>query len=394
MTASMPPVGFITYDLQEFTVDCIHRIAARYPGRIKAYPVLSRTASDVPFQYRASSLDGSFFSVRTRAATPEGFLASLNFGAAMQCVRENEIVVLFGLQGPTALLAAILARCGRRKVISVNQTLPSLFERRRRWWVRSLKRILIRMCDLHVSQSRVTTEVMQDVYGVSPKLIKFAPFEAGGTLWRTRLDGIGESRGELRQRFGWLPADCVFIFVGAMLYLKGIEVLIAAAGKLSKRRARFKVVFIGPAAAQAAEHDLEDYRTLADEAGLTEIVDIVGAKEPNELAKYYKAADVLILPTQKETFSKVIVEAAMAGLPHITTSACGGVDSVVHHGRTGLVVEPGDADELSHAMSLLLDEKTRSTFGREAKRSAELWCDPDEEVRGYISALLAPGEGN
>lgn len=124
-TKTAPRVGFLTYDLQPFTVDLLARIAHRLPGRLRAYPVFSGTlAKTIPFSYRPSTVQGRFFSVKKQGSTPEGFASSINGGAAWSFVWENDVLVLFGIQGGSALLATLLATLLRRPLISVNQTLP------------------------------------------------------------------------------------------------------------------------------------------------------------------------------------------------------------------------------------------------------------------------------
>ena len=66
-------------------------------------------------------------------------MSNVNWQVAWRCVLESDIVVLFGLQGGTALVTAFLASVMRRKIISVNQTLPVAAEVKREWWVKWFK---------------------------------------------------------------------------------------------------------------------------------------------------------------------------------------------------------------------------------------------------------------
>src|SRR6266851_2993099 len=148
---NIPVVGFLTYDLQQFTEDCLYRIAKVIePARLKAFPVVyhpNQGKARVP--YLASVQRGRHFGVAVAGSTPEGFASNINWRAAWRCARESDVIVLFGLQGATALLTVVFATLFRRTLISVNQTLPLRWELKRRWWIRWLKRWLLSRCSLH-----------------------------------------------------------------------------------------------------------------------------------------------------------------------------------------------------------------------------------------------------
>ena len=215
-------VGFLTYDLQEFTADCLSRVAENLPFKMKAYPVFDRVAADrVAFPYRPSQVAGKFFAVRQKGSTPEGLTSSINWLAAWSSARESDVVVLFGIQGGTALVATLLAVLGRKRLISVNQTLPPEWERRRRWWVRWLKGWILHRCQVHVVQTPVTWQSLRQVYGIPADRCVEAPFESGARIFKELLAQVSESREELRRRFGWAPEKCVFSSWAPCCALKG-----------------------------------------------------------------------------------------------------------------------------------------------------------------------------
>jgi glycosyltransferase involved in cell wall biosynthesis len=393
--SSAPPrVGFITYDLQEFTADCLARIAERMPGRLKAYPLFDRVdAATLPFQFEPSTKKGRFFAVRRKGSTPEGFTSSINLRAAIRSVLENDVVVLFGLQGATVIVAATLARLLRRKVVSVNQTLPLEYEARRRWWVRGLKQYVLGLCQWHVVQSPASTEVLTRIYGASSNRLVMAPFEGGATLMKERMQTLRPRRDALRQEHGWSENMCVFIFVGTLLQFKGTRTMIEAFARARHGGVDARLLLVGPAAAQPREPSLDDYRRMATELRVAQDVSVLGRKNLDELAALYVASDVLVLPTNKDTWGKVIAEAAMAGLPHITTSACGAIGAIVEDKRTGRVVEPGNVDDLARAMIEMSDKEIRTRCGREAERLCLDWCDPVSEALGYTRAITQAWAG-
>jgi glycosyltransferase involved in cell wall biosynthesis len=385
---SQPRVGFLCFDLQDFTADCLSRIGHAGAFRLKAYPLFHCIATEkVDFDYRPSNEKGRFISFFGGKRTPEGFPLTTNVGAATRCIFESDAVVLFGIQGSTAILATLLARLARKPLVSVNQTLPAEYERQRRWWIRGLKRLVLRQCRVHVVQTPATARTLEEVYGISKASCVEAPFEAGAKIFQALLASESGERADLRSRFGWSPETRIFLFVGTLLRFKGIATLIQAAKILRAQHENFRVVLVGPEPSQPDEPRLADYQALASKEGVADRVEFVGSKTLAELPAYYKAADAFVLPTERDMWPKVLVEAALAGLPLITTKACGAAEGLVKDGATGYVVEPGSAPALAEAMARLWSATDRARLGRTARDRCIELCNPELEVKGFVEAV-------
>jgi len=148
-------------------------------------------------------------------------------------------------------------------------------------------------------------------------------------------------------------AGPLFLFVGRLVYYKGLEVLIDA---MAQCRGTLLIVGDGP---------LEDaLRERASARGVSGRVRFLGRVPAETLPAVYQAADVFVLPSVAftETFGVAQVEAMAAGLPVISTNLPTGVPWVNQHGVSGLVVEPGDVEGLAAAMRRLgrdAGERTR-----------------------------------
>lgn len=109
------------------------------------------------------------------------------------------------------------------------------------------------------------------------------------------------------------------------------------------------------------------------------------------------AADLLALPTHREGFPNVVLEAAAAGLPAVTTTATGAVDSVID-GVTGLVVPPHDPQALEAALvRLASDPGARARMGARARQRAlddfrpeQVWSELDRLYRSTSNAVPHP----
>lgn len=93
--------------------------------------------------------------------------------------------------------------------------------------------------------------------------------------------------------------------------------------------------------------------------GISERVHFHGAVANEELPLFYQACDILVMPSLvAESFGLVLIEALACGIPVIASDGPG-VRSVVQHGRTGLLVKPGDQHDLAAALQALLSDPIR-----------------------------------
>lgn len=384
-------IGFLTYDLQPFTEDCLFRVSQELPNaEVCAYPVIAHTEqSRSRIKYLLSSTKGRFLGLRSSHATPEGLASNINWRAAWHCVANSDICVLFGLQGGTALLVAFLARLAGRILVSVNQTLPEKWERRRRWWVRGLKWCLLRQCHIHIYQTLASREVLEQVYGVSKDKLVYAPFEAGARLFRRAISELRKSKYEVRESLGVAADTVLFLFVGNLHPFKGVLDLLQSIARVTSTSSTvIRCLFVGPEEPRNPEGATIPYfLRMAEQWGCSPYVQFLGPQNMQRLVELYSAADVVVLPTHRDMFPKVLVEGALIGKPLLTTTACGAVGSLILDGENGLVIEPGDVDGLSRAIVRLLDPRLRESMGERSKEIVSQLCDSAAETHGFVDAL-------
>jgi glycosyltransferase involved in cell wall biosynthesis len=173
---------------------------------------------------------------------------------------------------------------------------------------------------------------------------------------------------ELRAEFGWRDDVPVFLFVGGLdpaHHFKGLGVMIEALSGLGPYP--WRCVVIGDGALRAT------YEANVRRIGLSERVAFLGNVSDADLARYYRMADVHCFPSTEraEAYGLVALEAAASGIPCIA-SDLPGVRGVVLNGETGLLVAPGDPQELRKAMLLLMEQvDLRTRLGESARRRAE-----------------------
>lgn len=120
--------------------------------------------------------------------------------------------------------------------------------------------------------------------------------------------------------------------------------------------------------------DLPKIRCKIEELGLQDEVFFVGKQD--EIAQVISMADVLLLPSEKESFGLVGLEAMACGVPTVGSTA-GGIPELIVHGETGFLAGIGDTERMAdYAIQLLTDEQLAANF-REAclERARTVFCD-------------------
>jgi D-inositol-3-phosphate glycosyltransferase len=195
-----------------------------------------------------------------------------------------------------------------------------------------------------------------------------------------------------------LPADAkVLLFVGRIQPLKGPEVLVKAAAELLSRHPSWGgelvvVVLGGPSGSGLAHpHALDD---LAQQLGIAPQVRFVKPVPRTELAQWYRAADLVAVPSHSESFGLVAVEAQACGTP-VVAADVGGLPTAV--GEAGILVDGHQAPKWADALeSLLLDPERREVLSRKAIAHAALfgWDRTTERLyEVYVEACRARVRG-
>lgn len=155
-----------------------------------------------------------------------------------------------------------------------------------------------------------------------------------------------ESRNEYRRlHFGALQNEKVILCVAELNKRKGQKHLIEAAKILADAGAmNFKIVFVGDGP------ERKYYEKLA--APLGDKILFLGRKK--EIAKLMTAAEAFVLPSEREAFGLVLLEAGVAGLP-IIASNVGGIPEIIDDGKTGILVPPENPQALAEAIKNIIE---------------------------------------
>jgi D-inositol-3-phosphate glycosyltransferase len=166
----------------------------------------------------------------------------------------------------------------------------------------------------------------------------------------------GDRRGA-RQAIG-LPADVpVLLFVGRIQPLKGPEVAVRALAELGRRDAL--LVVVGGSSGAEGDDQVVRLHALVDELGLRQQVLFVPPQPHHILSTYYRAADVVVVPSRSESFGLVALEASACGTP-VVASAVGGLLTLVDHGETGYLVPDRDPALFAHYLREVIEHPSHA----------------------------------
>jgi D-inositol-3-phosphate glycosyltransferase len=181
----------------------------------------------------------------------------------------------------------------------------------------------------------------------------------------------------------------VILFVGRIQPLKGPDVAIRALHALGRPEALLLIV--GGASGSGGDNEVDHARRLVDELGLHDQVRFVPPQPHHILSTYYRAADVVVVPSRSESFGLVALEAAACGIP-VVASAVGGLLSLVDHGETGFLVPQRDPALFASALARVLDQPSVAAAMSEQafqRASRYTWSFAAARLRRLYSDLTA-----
>ncbi len=224
--------------------------------------------------------------------------------------------------------------------IEVWNTLP-------RW-----KKYMLGKCDLVIAVSRFTRGRMMEVHGLHEKKI---------SILNNCLDPFlqppqqKDKSAALLQRYGLTTGNIVLTTLTRLSskeQYKGYDNVLYALNKLKKDYPAIKYMIIGK------YDDVEKQRvdTLIDSLQLRADIIFTGFIPDAELAEHYNIADCYIMPSKKEGFGIVFIEAMYYGKPVIAGNKDGSTDAL-DDGRFGVLINPDDKEAITRAIKTIINNK-------------------------------------
>jgi len=154
-----------------------------------------------------------------------------------------------------------------------------------------------------------------------------------------------------------LSGKKVLLFFGFVRPYKGVEYIVRAMPEIL-REVKAHLLIVGEFWSPES-----DYRALIDQLGLSHAVSIVNRYVPNEeVAPYFTAADLVVLPYLEEATQSAVVPIAYGFERPVLTTRVGGLAEVVKDGSTGFLVPPGDSRALAQTVVSFFREELGQQF--------------------------------
>jgi glycosyltransferase involved in cell wall biosynthesis len=280
------------------------------------------------------------------AAEPIEYYSPTDIKGARQLassLRRHEIDILHSHMFHASMVASPLGRLCRVPVIIET---PHVREHWRRGWKRSyfVDRLIARMVDAYIAVSEANAGYLAGEKRLPASKI------------RTIQNGIDTERfcpkrgepGELRNTFGLAEFDSVIAVLARLEPQKGHALLLDALSTVRKQFPRVGVVLLGEG---SLREPLEEQARSLD---LARNINFAGFQR--NIPDWLAASDFTVLPSLYEGLPLAAMESLAMAKP-VIASAVDGTPEVVLHGRTGLLVPPGNASALARAMCRLLGDR-------------------------------------
>jgi glycogen synthase len=175
----------------------------------------------------------------------------------------------------------------------------------------------------------------------------------------------------------WSANPPRLLCLGRLVAEKGFDVALTAFARIHDRFPTARLIIAGDGA------EKENLRRQIDELNLTRWVELTGWVPPDETYRLVDSASLVIVPSRREGFSLVALEAASMARPVVATSV-GGLPEVVVDKKTGLLVQTDDSGALAEAIVFLLDHsETAIQMGEAGRRRVNRKFRWDRYVDAY-----------
>ncbi len=251
-----------------------------------------------------------------------------------------DAIVVCGYSLPTTMLAIFWLRSHR---IPFYMEVDGGLIRERKGLKYQYKKLLVGSASNWLSSGKKTTEYLVN-YGAKEDRVQVYPFTS---LWEKDVlekPLTKEEKLALRRKLE-MPEEKILLYVGRFTREKGMDDLLQAARKID---ASVGIYFIGG-------EPTREHLNFCKEQDLKNI-HFVGFQKKEELARYYRAADLLVLPTHSDVWGLVVNEAMACGLPVVTTDQCVAGAELIENGVNGYLVPAREPEILAQSVNQVLEQ--------------------------------------
>jgi mannosylfructose-phosphate synthase len=246
--------------------------------------------------------------------------------------------------------------------------------------------------ELTVATTRDQFDLITKDYGVPADKVRLIP---PGYDDRRFFPVSDASRAAIRRRLGFKGR--VILALGRLARNKGYDLLIQAFTLVAKRHPDAILhLAVGGSSLNADEKRLlEELRELAGRGGYADRIVFDSFVAEDDLADYYRAADMFVLCSRYEPFGMTAIEAMACGAPTVVT-VHGGLYRMLSFGRHALFADPFDAEDLGITMAKILRHnrlrRRLECLGAERVRSIFTWSGIAQQLTLAVEPQTLPHE--
>lgn len=298
-----------------------------------------------------------------------------------------DVVICFGLTTPGTIQACWSKIQASKKnttkpfsLIGVDSHLPSEFNSGNILFKKLFytvfrfffSQLLSNQLDKVIAVQEGTLEIIKQYYGLTKKIELVSH---GTDLNSFRLDK--DAGHKIRQKFGFKNSDFVLIYTGKIIPSKGIDILIKAFEKVS-RKYPVSLLLVGAGPAEYINSIM-----LSLSKNVQKNIIITGFKDYKELYKYYSAADAAVWPLQE---SLAMIDAASCSLPFIANHTLGAKERVAND--NALLYKQSDDTDLAHKIEYLYQNpKLRKEMGQRGRQLVETSFSWQKVAERYLAKI-------
>jgi glycosyltransferase involved in cell wall biosynthesis len=288
-----------------------------------------------------------------------------------------DVIIIGGTSDFTTQLALVIARLTGTKVILWTEDIGSdnFFFRP---LARFLKSRIIRAVDALIVPGKRARGFCLEM-GANADRVFVAPNAVDNAHIIEAVSQIRAQEARVREELLLLNRTTI-LYVGQLIERKGVSYLLEAYSRIEREVERATLIVIGDGP------DMSSLVSLSKALGCSDVRFLGWVNETTKLS-YLSLADLFVLPTLNDVWGLVLNEALVSGLPIVTTSAAGASDDLIEPGVNGLVVSPGNADELYAGILKMIRarEGLAPNFNQSAER-AERFSIPTM-ANGFVKAI-------
>ena len=244
---------------------------------------------------------------------------------------------------------------------------------------------IVACADLMLASTGAERDQLEMLYGAPADRIEIVPPGVDHEIFHP-VDA--HRRDEERRALG-IGDVPTLLFAGRIQPLKGADLAVQTLAEVPDPDAVLLIVG-GPSGPDGGV-ELARLHEMAAKLELTDRVRFVPPQSHAELARYYRAVDVCLVPSHSESFGLVALEAAACGTP-VVAAAVGGLCSLVDDGVTGYLVDSRDPSDYAEPVARLVADPERAHamgVAAEARSRRYAWSMTAARLRRLYTDLLA-----